>query len=45
MTWVDSADRIGVAIGGLVIITLTGLKVWTELQIRRRQLADLDHKP
>jgi hypothetical protein len=40
-SWLDGADKFGVAVGGLIVLALTGAKLWTELQIRRRELAKL----
>jgi len=45
MDFVDLGDRLAVGVIGVAIVIVTLLKVLTELQIRRRQLADLDRHP
>lgn len=42
VTWLTGANQVMVAIGGIIVLTLTALKLWTEYKLARRRLRDAE---
>jgi hypothetical protein len=44
VTWLTGANQVMVAIGGIIVLTLTALKLWTEYKLARRRLRDAENE-
>lgn len=42
VAWFAGANQVLVACLGLIVLSLTALKLWTEYKLARRRLSDLD---
>lgn len=44
VAWFSGANQVLVAFLGLIVLTLTALKLWTEYKLARRRLRDVENE-